>query len=567
MRERTPRARRAPRLLPALVLSVALTALTVLPAPPALPLRPDRARAADRPTGDRAAGVALAARRAAARGLSFGPCPEVERLPDPVRCALLSVPRDYAEPDGPRLELTVSRVPASGPRGSRQGALLFNPGGPGGSGMWFPLLAESAAWTSLAAAYDFVGWAPRGVGRSAPLSCRDPLAPPPEPPEADPGLPPTPAETTRRRALATDYARGCAARSGALLPHVTTANNARDLEVLRAALGEPGLNLLGASYGTLLGAVYARMFPDRVRRMVFDSVVDPDPAGLWYGANLAQSRAFEGRVRDLWAWTARHHDVYGLGRTPRAVAARWERIRAELARRPARGPEGVVGPGRARSWLLRAAYEDEEWPDRAAALAAWARGDRGPLLASAAPDPAWAAEDENATAVYTAVLCNDAPWPTDWARWERDLRETAREAPFETWANGWLNAPCATWPVSGREALPEVGDPGGRLPATLLVAAERDGATPYAGALSLRRRLGGRAALVTEREAGAHGVVGGRNACVDGHVARYLLTGRTPGDGPGASVVCAPHPEPAPVSLDDTAAPGPRRGSAPWRVL
>lgn len=107
--------------------------------------------------------------------LEFLPCPAVEELPDPVRCALLRVPLDYARPDGPQISLTVTRVPASGRGGAaRQGALVFNPGGPGASGTYFPLLAGRPAWSRIAAAYDLVGYAPRGVGRSGPLTCQDP---------------------------------------------------------------------------------------------------------------------------------------------------------------------------------------------------------------------------------------------------------------------------------------------------------------------------------------------------------------------------------------------------------
>ncbi|MFD3935135.1 alpha/beta hydrolase [Streptomyces sp. NPDC058618] len=126
----------------------------------------------------------------------------------------------------------------------------------------------------------------------------------------------------------------------------------------------------------------------------------------------------------------------------------------------------------------------------------------------------------------------------------------ARTAPFETWANAFLNLPCASWPVRNRQRPAAVGAPHPGLPRTLVVAAERDGATPYRGALELQRRLGAGAALVTERDSGHHGVVGGRNDCVDRHVERYLLTG----DTAGRRVTCGPHPEPAPVSLDGRAA-------------
>ncbi|MFD7259178.1 alpha/beta hydrolase [Streptomyces sp. NPDC059874] len=479
-------------------------------------------------------------------GLVFGACPGVEGLPGHVQCASLRVPIDYARPDGPQIHLTVSRVPATGEHGARrQGALVSNPGGPGASGMAFPLAAGLPEWRRVAAAYDFVGYAPRGVGRSAPLSCQDPAArkgPTQVPTD------PSPAYKRQRVAAARAYARGCARRAGAALPYYTTLNNARDLHVLRAALGERRLTFMGGSYGTYLGAVYATLHPGHVRRMVLDSAVDPDPGRVWYRAQLGQVAAFERRWYDFRSWVARHHATYRLGTTPEAVQAAYERVRDALARTPA---AGTVGTGELQAAYLQAAYYDDVWPDRAAALSAFLRGDPAELVRQAAPDPATAAEVENATAVYTAVLCNDAPWPGDWATWDRDHTELARTAPFEAWSNAFLNLPCAYWPVRERQRPVPVGArPAASLPRTLIVAAQRDGATPYRGALELQRRLGSEAALVTEVGAGSHGVVGGRNDCVDRHVERYLLTG----DTSGWRVTCAPHPEPAPVSLDDRAA-------------
>ncbi|MET9959189.1 alpha/beta hydrolase [Streptomyces sp. NPDC006326] len=490
-------------------------------------------------------------------GLEFGECPAVEELPSSVRCATLPVPLDYARPDGPLITLTVSRAAADGRGGAaRQGALVYNPGGPGASGMFFPLVAGLPEWQRISAAYDLVGYAPRGVGRSAPLSCQDPArydrAPTQVPAQ------PTPAYKKERIAAARAYALGCAQRAGAALPYYGTLDNVRDLHVLRAALGEEKLTFMGASYGTYLGAVYATLYPGHVRRMVLDSAVNPDPRRIWYRANLDQAVGFEHRWADFRAWAARHHSVYRLGATPAAVQASYERVRDAVARTPA---GGVVGTGELQSAFLQAAYYDDVWAERAAALSAFLAGDPAPLIRQAAPDRASAAERENARAVYTAVLCNDAPWPADWETWDRDTTGTARRAPFEAWANTFLNLPCAYWPAAGRHQPVAVGVRPDAIPPTLIVAAERDGATPYPGALELQRRLGPRAALVTERGAGAHGVSGGRNDCVDRHVERYLLTGATA----GWRATCAPHPEPAPVSLDDRAAS--TSGKAPRALL
>ncbi|MFF3686457.1 alpha/beta hydrolase [Streptomyces sp. NPDC002187] len=485
-------------------------------------------------------GTALAAGRAAAAGITFGNCPEVEELAAPVKCGTVKVPLDYANPSGRQIKLTVSRVKASGKGTERQGALVYNPGGPGASSMYFPMAAELSEWKRIARAYDFVGYAPRGVDRSAPLSCQDPsdfvkaptLAP----------THPSASYKKERVAQAKAYARGCARRAGAALRHYTSLNNARDLEVLRAALGEGRLTFMGASYGTYFGALYATLFPTHVRRMVFDSAVNPDPQRIWYRSNLDQSLAFEGRWADFRAWVAKHDKTYKLGTTPETVARNYEKVRAQLAHKPA---GGKVGPGQLHAAFLATAYSDDAWPKRAGALSEYLRGNAKPLIGQAAPKPESARSEENGTAVYTAVECNDAPWPTDWKTWDRDNSLLARRAPFETWDNAWMNLPCALWPVMPRQQPLDVRTGYGVLPPTLILAAERDAATPYAGALELHRRLAG-SALITEEDAGTHGIGGGSNKCVNAYLEDYLLTGRTP----VRRAACAPHPEPDPVSLD-----------------
>ncbi|MEE1797772.1 alpha/beta hydrolase [Streptomyces sp. JV176] len=487
-------------------------------------------------------GVARAAARAAAAGVTFGACPEAEKLPAPVTCGTVEVPLDYAAPDGPTIGLTVSRVAASGPADRRQGALVYNPGGPGASSMYFPLAAEVSGWKRIAAAYDLIGYAPRGVGRSAPLSCQDP---------ADYGKAPTQAPThpsasykRERIAEAKAYARGCAAHAGEALRHYHSRNNARDLDVLRAALGERKLTFMGASYGTYFGAVYATLFPSHVRRMVFDSAVNPDPDRIWYRNNLEQSAAFERRWEDFRTWVAKHDATYHLGTDAAQVQRSYEQVRAGVAHEPA---GGKVGPGQLQAAMLGVGYYDDYWALRATALSEYVRGNPEPLIAQATPRPAAAASGENSNAVYTAVECNDAPWPTRWQVWDRDNTALARHAPFETWDNAFMNLPCAYWPAPRQEPV-DVRTRPGQLPPTLILAAERDAATPYEGALELQRRLAG-SALVTERDAGTHGVSGGDNPCANAYLEDYLLTGRTP----ARRTECAPHPEPNPISLEPAA--------------
>ncbi|MGY0019409.1 alpha/beta hydrolase [Streptomyces sp. cg35] len=491
------------------------------------------------PDSPKTLGTAVAAERAAAAGIRFGTCPAAENLPEPVTCGTVTVPLDYAHPRGRQITLTVSRIKATGKQGgqkvARQGAFVFNPGGPGGNGMYFPLAGLMPEWKRIGAAYDLVGYAPRGVGRSAPLSCQDPKHFAQAPTQAP--THPSASYKRERVAQAKAYARGCAKNPD--LAHYTTLNNARDLDVLRAALGERRLTYMGASYGTYIGAVYAQLFPSHVRRMVFDSAVNPDPDRIWYANNLEQSAAFEGRWADFRTWVAKHDATYHLGRTAEEVLTSYERVRAELAHKPA---GGKVGPGQLQSAFLQAGYYDDYWPMRAVALSEYLKGDPKPLISQAAPSPEAAAENENGTAVYTAVECNDAAWPTDFRTWDRDNTRLARHAPFETWDNAWMNLPCAYWPAPRQQPV-DVRTLPGELPPTLILAAERDAATPYEGAREMHRRIAG-SVLVTERGAGTHGIAGGANSCVNGHLDAYVLDGQVP---LRRAAACAAHAEPTPL--------------------
>ncbi|MCX5051744.1 MULTISPECIES: alpha/beta hydrolase [unclassified Streptomyces] len=527
--------------------SLLLTALTAAPAG-STPVAPD---------GAEQQGTVVAAARAKASGIDFGTCADAKDMPGSLQCGTVSVPLDYAQPGGRQIKLTVTRVKAThkDPHNSkrhvpRQGALVYNPGGPGGDGQYFPLVGLIPQWKRIAAAYDLIGYSPRGVGRSAPLSCEDPKRFFKAPSQA----PTYPSESYKqeRIAQAKAYAQGCAKRSGSGLQYFNSLNNARDLDVLRAALGEERITFMGASYGTYFGAVYATMFPSHVRRMVFDSAVDPAPDQIWYRNNLIQSAAFESRWADFRDWIARHHDVYGLGKTAAAVQHSYTKASAQLAAEPA---GGKVGPAELQASFLQAGYYDDYWPTRAKALSAYLKGDPKPLIDQAGPATEAAAESENSNAVYTAVECNDAPWPTDWKIWDRDNTRLSRVAPFETWDNAWMNLPCAFWPAPQQQPL-DVRTGPGELPPTLILAAERDAATPYAGAEEMHRRLSG-STLVTERDSGTHGVAGGPNRCINGYLDAYLLEGRLPEQ----SASCAPHPEPKPAAPGDRSHPTPAKES------
>ncbi|WP_256726190.1 alpha/beta hydrolase [Streptomyces sp. MNU77] len=486
-----------------------------------------------------ARGVAVAAHRAANAGIDWRDCPEDWGLAAPIQCGRVTVPLDYARPNGKKIELAVDRHVSTGTKAERQGALLYNPGGPGGSGLRFParVTAKNPLWTKTAKAYDFVGFDPRGVGHSAPISCVDPQEFV-KAPKADP-VPDSEADKRAQRKLAREYAEGCGERSGAMLPHMTTPNTARDLDVIRAALGEKKINFLGVSYGTYLGAVYGTLFPDHVRRMVVDSVVDPSRQSIWYRANLNQGIAFQTRWNDWKAWVAKHDSVYGIGDTPQKVEQAWLKLRAAAKKEPI---GGVVGPAELTTFFWGAPYYDSSWAPTARIWSAYRAGDTQALVDAAGPDMsdlAGNAAAENGNAVYSAVECADAKWPIDWRTWDRDNTRLHEKYPFMTWANAWMNLPCATWPAKQRTPLDVRTGKG--LPPVLIVQSTRDAATPYQGAIELHKRFKG-SRLITEKDAGSHGVTGLVNPCVNERVDTYLLTGKTD----RRDVTCEPHATPKP---------------------
>ncbi|MGX1762477.1 alpha/beta hydrolase [Streptomyces lydicus] len=486
-----------------------------------------------------ARGVAIAAARAAKKGINWQACPADWGLKPPIQCGYVTVPVDYARPNGRTIKIAVDRAVSTGSKKERQGSLVYNPGGPGGSGMKFParITTKSALWAKTAKAYDFVGFDPRGVGHSAPISCMDPQEFV-KAPKADP-VPGGEADKLAQRKLAKKYADGCAERSGGLLPYMTTKNTVRDLDVIRAGLGEKKLNYLGVSYGTYLGAVYGTLFPTHVRRMLVDSVVNPARENIWYQANLDQDVAFETRWGDWKKWVAKNDAAYHIGDTPEKVQAAWEKLRATAKKNPI---SGVVGPAELTGFFQNAPYYDSMWAPVAEVWSAYLSGNTKPLVENAGPnllDLAGNKSAENGNAVYTAVECNDAKWPTSWRKWDRDNTRIHQQAPFMTWANAWMNLPCATWPV--KQQRPVEVQTGKGLPSVLIVQSTRDAATPYGGAVELHHRFKG-SRLITERDAGSHGVTGQVNPCINDRVDAYFVEGKTD----TKDVTCAPHATPQP---------------------
>lgn len=453
-----------------------------------------------------------------------------------LQCASVEVPLDHADPTGRTITLAVSRVPHTAK--TFQGPLLVNPGGPGGSGLTLAGFVASSLPEKVAAQYDIIGFDPRGVGRSEPsVTCVPGHFGPVRP---DP-VPTSPEVEQANLERVRSFAAACGRRYGALLPHLGTAAGARDIEVIRQALGAERINYFGYSYGTYLGAVYAKLFPERVRRLVLDSVVDP--TAVWYDANLQQNDAFNDRHRAFMTWVAGHDSAYRLGTDPEKVEAAWYAMRAALKEEPA---GGMVGAAELEDTYLPGGYYDGYWPYLAEAFSAYVNDDdAGPLIVAYENFGANDAAGDNGYSVYTAVECRDASWPRDWQQWRKDMWESYARAPFLTWNNTWYNAPCAFWPA---ESLRPERIRNSALPPALLFQATHDAATPYQGALTVHRLLSG-SSLVVESGGGNHGITLSGNACLDRHLAAYLLDGTVPRGGEGeADAVCAALPGPHPLT-------------------
>ncbi|MEU1736687.1 alpha/beta hydrolase [Streptosporangium sp. NPDC020145] len=437
------------------------------------------------------------------------------------QCAEVTVPLDYGRPDGRTIKVAMSRLKATDPA-HRRGTLLYNPGGPGVPVTYLALMVKNAA-PEVAARYDLIGMDPRFVGRSTPLNCGWP-----SPIVGSAG--PDRRSFDRTTALARDLASRCAAHRD-VLPYVSTRDTARDMDVIRAALGERKLSYLGSSYGTYLGAVYLQLFPGRADRVVLDSALDVDR----YGPDLAryQGPALAGVMRDWAAWTARHHDRYRLGRTAGEVLAVVDRINRATGRGPLK-----VGRFQVDSRVLpmimfnvTGGDSDEAYGSFAADVKVLGDAARGvevtptPVLEQvltgfSGPDV------DGASAVQNAIFCADRAASRDPETYYRDIQaHRAGEPLFGPLIRNLT--PCTFWPVAPAEPPTRIRND---VP-VLMVGATGDPGAPYQGQRATHRALTG-SRLVTLRGAFRHTVYAGlfspKNDCVDRIVNRYLVDGVMP---------------------------------------
>ncbi|WP_039932505.1 alpha/beta hydrolase [Streptomyces viridochromogenes] len=464
--------------------------------------------------------VPLSASAAAAGPLTWTKC-EGTGLDPRQRCATVDVPMDYSDPDGRTIRIAVSRIPSEKPA-ARRGALLLVPGGPGGDSLSDPSEKGRQLPRSVRDAYDLIGFAPRGNSPSTPVSCdidhsdlaRTKLLP----------WPSAGGSVAGNMAVARRISDACARDGDELLRHISTKNNARDIDRIRAALGERKLSAWGVSYGTYVGAAYLEMFPRRTDRIVLDSNDHPDPVR----AQRAWLAAFEVGVEDNFPefakWASRPGNPYRLARTAAEVRPLFLRLAARLDRAPipwpGANPEELNG-NVLRQTMLDGFYDPADGYPAVAKLMLAAKKGTVPPAGQAPPDSVL----RNYAAVVATTVCNDAAWPRSAAVYRKDV--AAGRSKYPLTAGMPRNAMvCAAWPWQPKEPPVRVTDRGPSD--VLLIQNERDVATPLGGALKLREALGRRAVMVTNDATGHGAYLDNGTACGDALVSRFLATGERP---------------------------------------
>ncbi|MEV1000447.1 alpha/beta hydrolase [Nonomuraea sp. NPDC050202] len=419
-------------------------------------------------------------------------------------CATLSVPLDYAKPSGKQVGISMVRLPATG---KKIGSIVLNFGGPGGSGVDTLKATKDVVSAGIRERFDVVSFDPRGVGASSPVRCFDTLDL-----DAYFAIDPTPdtkAEVKKAENWDKVFANYCAKNSGKdLLAHVGTVDSARDMDVMRAALGDARLTYLGFSYGTYLGAVYADMFPKRIRAMVLDGAEDPSENSKDLMAD--QDNAFQVATESFMKDCFESEDCPFRERTVEGAQEQLDELYEQADKSPLRNEydgrqvtEAVVSAA-----VDYSMYDPRSWPRLRQALAAAYRGDGTKLLLLAdesngrRPDGRY----DNSFEALMAINCVDHP-----------------------------ENPCPHWPVKGTRYPKKVQAKGS--PPIVVVGTTRDPATPYKLAESLARQLSNGVLLTND----ADGHTGYRrgSACLDRKVDQYLITATAPRAGSCRD----PHPQ------------------------
>ncbi len=443
-------------------------------------------------------------------------------------CATVQVPLDYEDPSGDTIDLAVIRLPA-GDESNRVGSLLINPGGPGASGVEYARQARAVLSDDVRDSFDVIGWDPRGVGDSDPVECLNDK-------QLDAflaldGSPDDQGEVSALDKTSKDFAAACESRSAKLLPHVGTPDAARDMDVLRAVVGDEKLNYLGKSYGTFLGATYAELFPERVGRVVLDGAIDPAVSAQ--EMSLAQTEGFE-RALDAFIDDCLETSDCPVG--PDAAGAKREidGILDQADRSPLpTGTDRELTQSLAILGVAVAMYDSEQgWPALRFALQRAKQNDGSVLLQLSdiytdRQSNGQYASNQN-EAIY-AVNCLDRPDSSGPVQIEQAGPRFEQASPTFGDYLAWSSLPCRYWPAKGEPGSgPHKIAAKGAAP-IVVVGTTRDPATPYAWAENLASELSSGVLLTWDGD--GHTAYFRGSSCIDQAVDDYLINGEVPKDG------------------------------------
>jgi pimeloyl-ACP methyl ester carboxylesterase len=455
--------------------------------------------------------------------IQWGPCKaaassDQPRIPGGAECGMLSVPVDYSKPDGDVAQLAMIRFKATG---EKIGSLVINPGGPGESGVEAAASMASTLPQTVRERFDLVGFDPRGVANSTPAAwCNsdadnDRL-------RADPTVEYTQEGVDHIEKENKEFVQRCVDKMGKeFLANLGTANVAKDLDAIRASLGDEKLTYLGYSYGTRIGALYAEAYPDKVRAMILDGAVDPNADQI--EEEIRQAAAFQKAFDNYAADCAQSPDC-PLGTDPAKAVDEYKSLVEPLVDHPAetRDPRGLSYSDAIVGTILPL-YSPNLWRHLTQALSELkdGRGDTMLTMADLYMGRDANGHYNNSTDVRVAVNCMDKPHITDRAKVVDEDRRTRDAAPFMSYGQFTGLAPldtCAFWPIPATGDQHEIKVSG--LPPILVVSTTNDPATPYKAGVDLAQQLGG---TVLTFDGTQHTVVFQGNTCVDDIAARYLV--------------------------------------------
>ncbi|QNP70348.1 alpha/beta fold hydrolase [Streptomyces roseirectus] len=440
------------------------------------------------------------------------------------QCATMKAPLDWSKPDGDTIGIALIRARASGDEGKRIGSLVFNFGGPGGSGVT-ALPSFGADYEKLRTRYDLVSFDPRGVGRSAGVRC-----------ENDQQLDAyfqqdtTPDDATERAALLAntrEFNAACAKNSGKTLPYVRTTDAARDMDLMRQVLGDDKLYYFGISYSTELGGVYAHLFPKNVGRAVFDAVVDPTQTSEQ--GSLGQAKGFQLALDNYADNCVSQTEDCPVGDSARDVKDRITKLLKDLDAKPLPGSfPRVLTQTAATNGIAQALYSKDFWEYLTEGLEQAYDGDGRTLMLLSDLMNGRSANGEysNMAAANTAVNCaDDKPRYTP-ADVERRLPEFRAASPVFGDFLAWGMVSCTGWAVPGAADHPDVRAPDAAP--ILVVGNTGDPATPYEGAHRMAEALGEGVGVELTYKGQGHGAYDSKDKCVQEAVNGYLLDGKAP---------------------------------------